>query len=187
MTDFALSSGSICRPYRSPWGAFPTKTFQTASTTATAIALGRPLDCLADTSSNAGFAKAATTPNWFNFVGIAAEACSSGVSSAVTGAKISVWEANPMVEFKAVTKGGVIGSSMIGKRRSMNWDSTLAIAWIDCTVSSNADWRVCVTGLVDGEGDSGGYVAFRFLSRLEGNIGSSVALTSTTPVLAFFG
>ena len=25
MADFTLSSGSICRPFRSPWGAFPIK------------------------------------------------------------------------------------------------------------------------------------------------------------------
>ena len=27
MTDFTLSSGSIMRPHRSPWGAFPTRGF----------------------------------------------------------------------------------------------------------------------------------------------------------------
>jgi hypothetical protein len=126
-------------------------------------------------------------PASFNLVGIAAEAMSSGASSAVQSPSISVWEANPNVEFKAVTKGGTIGSSMMGKRRSMNFDSTLNIAWIDCTVSSNADWRVVVTGIVDGEGDSGGYVSFRFLTQIVDQVGSSIAQTSTSPLLAYFG
>ena len=63
------------------------------------------------------------------------------------------------------------------------------------SASTAADWRVVVTkvlgpmgaGGVVTEGDSGGYVAFRFFPHLEGNIGSSAALTSTSPLLAFFG
>ena len=43
-----------------------------------------------------------------------------------------------------------------------------------------------ITDLINAEGDSGGYVAFKFLSRLTENIGSSIALTSTTAILAFY-
>ena len=186
MADLTLSSGSIARPYRSPWGAFPTRTFPTASTLAAAIKLGQPVSLLlpADTSTNAGAVLGATLPLSFNMVGIAAGSCSSGVSSAVAGPSISVWEANPAVEFKAVTKGGTIGSSLIGKRRSLLFDSTLNIAWIDVTASTATDWRVLVTGLVDGEGDSGGYVSFRFLTATGPQVNSTIL--SSTPLLAFY-
>ena len=59
-----------------------------------------------------------------------------------------------------------------------------------------ADWRVIITGIagengrtgLNGQvGDSGGEVTFRFFQHLEGNIGSSAAITSTTALLAFFG
>lgn len=186
MADFTLSSHSICRPVRSPWGAFPTRTFPTASTLANAIRLGQPVSLLApdDTSTNAGAVLGATLPLSFNLVGVAAQACSSGASSAVSGPSISVWEANPAVEFKAVTKNGTIGSSLIGKRRSLLFDSTLNIAWIDVTASTATDWRVVVTGLVDGEGDSGGYVSFRFLTATGSQINSTIL--SSSPLLAFY-
>lgn len=189
MTDFTLSSGSICRPLRSPWGAFPVRALRTESTMAAAIQIGRPVVLLADASSNTDCIKgvAANTPNYFYIAGIAAEAVSSGTSSGTLSPKVSVWEANPAVEFKAVTKGGTLGSSLVGSRRSLVFDSTLNIAWVDVTGSTAADWRVIVTDLIDSVGDSGGYVAFRFVQSLAGNVASSVALTSTTPVLAFFG
>lgn len=184
MTDFTLSSGSICRPMRSPWGAFPTRSMGVASTLAAAIRIGQPVSLLADTSTNAGNVLGATMPNVINLVGIAAEGISSGASSLVGGNTISVWEANPSVEFKAVTKGGLIGSSLVGKRRSMNWDSTLNIAWIDTTASTATDWRVVVTGIVDGDQDSGGYVAFRFLAETGSQINSTIL--SSSPLLAFY-
>src|SRR3990167_6744117 len=116
MTDFTLSSGSICRPYRSPWGAFPTRTMPTPSTLAATITLGHPVSLLADTSTNAGtlIGVANNAPNMTNLVGIAAEAASTGTSSAVAGPSLSVWEANPAVGVKAVTKLGTIGSSLVG-------------------------------------------------------------------------
>lgn len=188
MTDFTLSSGSNCRPYRSPWGNFATRGFQVASTLAAKVWLGQPVDCLgaADGSSNGHCVKgvAANAPNYLNLVGICAETVSSGVSSAVAGAIISVWEANPAMEFKAVTKGGPLGTSLCGKRRSLVWDSTLNIAWVDVTASTATDWRVVVTGLVDQPGDSGGYVSFRFISRLGEQVNSTIL--SSTPLLAYF-
>jgi hypothetical protein len=44
-----------------------------------------------------------------------------------------------------------------------------------------------VTGLQGQVGDTGGQVTFKFLSRITENTGSSVAITSTTAVLAFHG
>lgn len=195
MADVALSSGSICRPYRSPWGAFPIKHMKPISTNAR-IDVGRVVhtNWTAATSTAGGQIVQSTADNAFMIVGIAASSLAAG-SSGTANSAIPVWEANPNVEFRAFTKGAPLGSSQIGLRRTLHWDSTLAISYVDLSASTAADWRVIVTG-VNGEngvtglkgdpGDTGGEVTFRFLSQLDGNIGSSIALTSTTPLLAFY-
>jgi hypothetical protein len=119
-------------------------------------------------------------------VGVTAEKAIAFTSSAVLGQTIAVWEANPMVEFKATTVGAAQASSCLGLRRSLQYDSTLKIHRIDLTASTATDWRVVITQNLGAEGDSGGYMAFRFLSKLTENIGSSAAITSTTPILAFY-
>lgn len=188
MADFVLSSGSICRPHRSPFGNFPVKTgLLSTGVSSAAIVIGRRLTLDWTGSTTAGLVIASThaiggAP--FMLVGIAAMGASG--STAATRNEIQYWEANPMVEFKAATKGATLQSSNIGQRKKLTRDSTLDIEYVDLTASTAADWRVIITGLVDAEGDSGGYVSFRFLSRLQDNIGSSIAQTSTTPLLAFF-
>jgi hypothetical protein len=159
----------------------------TASTgvSSAAIPLGRKVTLDWSGSTSCQRIKASTAENTFFLVGIAASALSG--STAVAGTECSVWEANPMVEFRANTKGALLASSNVGLRKKLMFDSTLGIEYVDLTASTAADWRVVITGLIDNEGDSGGAVSFRFLSRLTENIGSSVALTSTSPILAFFG
>lgn len=185
MTDFTLSSGSICRPHRSPWGAFPTRGMAVSSgVSSAAILTGRPvtLDYTeAGNSTVAMYVKASTADNTFYLVGIAAESQSG--TTAVIGTPIEVWEANPMVEFKAVTKGAVLSSSKVGLTATLHWDSTLTIAYVDLSGSTGTDHRVVVTDLIDAQGDSGGYVAFRFIgnSRQQGS-----TLNSSTPYLAFY-
>src|SRR5690348_3414542 len=102
MTDYALSSGSICRPYRTPWGAFVSRSMQLSSgVSSAAINLGRrvTLDFTeAGNTSNASHVKASTAINHFYCVGIAAETQQG--SSAVEGTPMMVWEANPMQEFR---------------------------------------------------------------------------------------
>ena len=130
----------------------------------------------------------------FQTVGITAEKSSAFTSSAVAPPRVSIWEANPNVEFKAITKGAALGSSSLGLRRALAWDSTLKVHYVDMTASTATDWRVVVTRNLGypggaspaGEGDSGGYVAFRFLTKLNENIGTSAAVVSTLPVLAFY-
>lgn len=185
MADFTLSSGSVCRPFRSPWGAFPTQTFGVSTGVSSAtIHIGRPvtLDFTeAGNTSNAAFVKASSADGTFYLAGIAAEQAAG--SSAVAGTQISVWEANPMVEFKAVTKAGTLQSSQVGLTKTLHWDSTLNIAYVDLSASTAADHRVVVTKLIDQQGDSGGYVAFRFISdaRYQGS-----TVNSSTPYLAFY-
>lgn len=186
MTDFTLSSGNICRPYRSPWGHFPTRAFAVSSgVSSAAIAVGRPvtLDYTeAGNTSNAAYVKASTGDNTFYLAGIAAEAASgSSAVNAVT--TISVWECNPMVEFQAVTKAGTLQSSQVGLTKTLHWDSTLAIAYVDLSASTAADHRVVVTQLLGAQGDSGASVAFRFIGNRREQ-GSTI--NSSTPFLAFY-
>ena len=183
-TDFSLSSGSYARPHRSPWGAFPVRTMPISTgVSSAAIAVGRRVT-LDWTSTQAGQVKGATSENTFFLVGLAASPVSG--STATRGNDISVYEANPLVEFKAVTKGATLDLAQVGLHKKLMRDSTLDIEYVDLSASTAADWRVVITGLIDGVGDSGGYVSFRFLSRLTENTGSSVAITSTSPVLAFY-
>lgn len=185
MADFTLSSGSICRPLRSPWGAFPTRSFGVSTGVSSAtIHVGRPvtLDYTeADNTTNTQYIKGSTADNTFYLTGIAAEEASG--TGYPAGTEISVWECNPLVEFKAVTKGANLGSSQVGLTKTLHWDSSLSIAYVDLTASTAADHRVVITDLVDAQGDSGGYVAFRFLAnpRRQGS-----TINSSTPYLAFY-
>lgn len=185
MADFSLSSGNTIRPYRSPWGAFPTRTFGVSTGVSSAtIHLGRPvtLDYTeAGNTSNAAFVKASSADNTFYLAGIAAEQASG--STAVAGTAISVWECNPMVEFRAVTKGAALASSQVGLTKTLHWDSTLNIGYVDLTASTASDHRVVVTQLLDAQGDTGGAVAFRFISDRRDQ-GSTI--NSSTPFLAFY-
>lgn len=190
MADKTLSSGDICRPHRSPWGNFPTRDFQISTGISTAaINLGQPLTLDWTGSTTAGkvlpsTAAAAGPQAMFMSVGIAAQTISG--STATTSTPCSVWECNPMVEFRAVTKNGVLASSIIGLHKSIAWDSTLKITYVDLIDSTKANYRAVITDLIDNEGDSGGYVTFRYLSRITENVGSSIAITSTTAILAFY-
>lgn len=185
MADITLSSGSIARPYRTPWGAFNTRTFGVSTGVSSAtIHAGRPvtLDYTeAGNTTNAAFVKASTADNTFYLAGIAAEQASG--STAVAGTPISVWECNPMAEFQAHTKGAALASSQVGLTKKLAWDSTLNIAFVDLTASTATDHRVVVTQLIDAAGDTGGRVAFRFISDARSQ-GSTV--NSSTPYLAFY-
>jgi len=78
---------------------------------------------------------------------------------------VTIYEANPLCEFVANTKGAAVASSHVGSARTLAWDSTLSIAYVDLGASTAADNRVIVTGLHNCEiGDTGGQVTFKFLS-----------------------
>ena len=185
MADFTLSSGSICRPYRSPWGAFPVRSFGVSTgTSSNGVLVGRrvTLDFIeAGNSSVNQYIKGSTAPNHFYLTGVAAENQNASTSAIATPA--SVWECNPLVEFKAVTKGDVLQSSQVGLTKKLMFDSTLNIEYVDLTASTASDHRVVITQLIDNQGDSGGYVAFRFLPN-RADQGSTVL--SSTPFLAFY-
>jgi hypothetical protein len=189
MAEITLSSGSVCRPFRTPWGAFNTRSyFVSTGVSSAAIHVGRPvtLDYTeAGMTTNAGYVKASTADNTFYLVGIAASAA-SGSTATVGVTDVQVYEANPLAEFQANTKGGAVSSSLVGTPRTLHWDSTLNIAYVDITGSTAADFRVVVTQApLTGysQSDTGAPVAFRFISNRREQ-GSTI--NSSTPFLAFY-
>ena len=185
MTDFVLSSGNVCVPFRAPWGAFTTKSYGLSTgVSSAAIARGRlvTLDYTeAGASTNSAFVKGSTGDNFFYAVGIAAEG--SAATGTPAGTMLAVYEANPFVEFAAVTKGANLSNSIVGRTATLHRDSTLDIQYVDLSGSTAADHRVVVTQLIDAQGDSGGKVAFRFISDRRDQ-GSTI--NSSTPFLAFY-
>lgn len=175
MTDIALSGGDIIRPYRSPWGATPTKGFKLSTGISSAtIYLGSVVqldmgstsfnDCIIPVALSSG----SLNPTAASVVGVAAEgpgATAGGVSSTNSqGTVIPVWECNPMTEFRARTRFGLLNSTIVGTIKELTRDSTLHIDLVNLRGSSLATPAACViiTGLLDNSGDSGGAVTFRF-------------------------
>lgn len=192
MAQYTPSSGDTVRPHRSPWGNYPTRHFSLLSTAA-ALVKGTLMTLNIGGSSAVECAIPSTGAGGlgaFSIVGFAAQDSSAATSSAVAGDVIPVWEANPFSEFRAVTKGGAMASSNIGLRKALAYDSTLKITYVDLTASTATDWRVVVTQnlhALTGHslGDSGCYVAFRFLTSLGEQIGSTT-IQSSSPLLAFY-
>ncbi len=169
MVDFVLSSGNICRPYRSPWGNFPTRGFALSSgISSNAIQLGRIVGLDVNTDANARkilpSSQTAGVVMSTAIVGVAAEAAVGPGSTNSSGTIISVWECNPNVEFRAHTRGATLQSSQIGKYKAIEWDSTLTIHLINLSNSTAINVRAVITQHIDALGDSGGAVAFRFIS-----------------------
>jgi len=188
MTDFVLSSGNIMRPYRSPWGAFPTRGFALSTgISSNAIILGRIVGLDVNTDSNASqilpSSQTAGVVMSTAIVGVAAEGAVGPGSTNTRGTVISVWEANPLIEFRANTQGANLGSSQVGKTKALVWDSTLTIHKVDLSNSTLINVRCVVTQLLDNEGDSGGAVAFRFIANTPPAADSTVSRS----VLAFYG
>lgn len=193
MAQYTPSSGDYCRPYRSPWGAFPTRGYQPISTSLR-LSPGQLMTQGAAGSTDrhrviADVTAAQAGQAAVNIVGICAETyAATPNSSATTPNAISVWEANPNVEFIAVNSG-ICASSNIGKRMPLVWDSTLRIEMIQVAISTATDSRVLITGILPGktgnvDGDSGTYSIFRFMTHLGDQVGSTVM--SSSPLLAFY-
>lgn len=163
MAQITLSTGSKVRPYRSPWGAFPTRGMPVSTGTSSLAIINGGLVKLDDRTSTCQHrifmstgASAIIAEDLV--VGIAAENSSAAVDTV-----ISVWEANPLVEFRAQTKGAALSGANVGAAFSLGWDSTLNIVFVDLADSTATNQRVIVTELLDAVGDTNGAVAFRFL------------------------
>ena len=171
MADYALNSGDFIRPHKSPWGAFPARSCKLSTGISTnVIKVGQVVgldtdstayrDCVKPVPQSSG----SLEPVAASIVGIAAEGSTSMGSQNAQGTVISVWEANPNVEFRARTRFGLLNSTIVGTHKEIHRDSTLGIDVISLRASSLATPANCVivTGLLDASGDSGGAVTFKF-------------------------
>jgi hypothetical protein len=150
MAQFDLSSGHGPAPYKSPFGQTPI--FGGLEVAASTFRAGNIVEQAATTNSHR---IRFMSTNSTTIVGIAAAPASSVLDTVLT-----VYEANPLVEFKAAVKE-TIASTLVGARRSWAYDSTLGIHYIDQNATGAS---VVITGLITDIGTSNGLVSFRFLS-----------------------
>lgn len=173
MADNTPSSGSLIRPHRSPWGAFPTRHFPIVANST--FLAGRLVEqsTIASTASHriADMSSLST-----RIVGVVAESA----GSSVVDTERPVWEANPFLEFRGFAKG-TLASSNIGASYSFAYDSTLGIHYVDLANSSAADQRCQITELLNTAGDTNGEVVFKF--RTEDGLATS---TGRGFILAYF-
>lgn len=168
MADITPTSNSWPYPYRTPWGAAHTVSYR--ESTAQSFRLGYLLQSDTAVSTSAHRVVTASTLSTA-LIGIAAEKASSAIDTF-----IPVWEANPMTEFVWQTKEA-LASTMIGAARSIGFDSTLNIYYINAN-SSEAEARLTITGFFDAIGDTNGRVIARF--RREGVRASSNSTVSAS-------
>ena len=188
MADITPTAGDYMRPFRSPWGNFPTRQMPLSTgISSNAIYIGSVVGLdSATTNGQSQIVPSSLTSNTVvstQIVGVAAEgpATTSPSSTNVAGTMIPVWEANPNVEFKARTRNGLLNSTLIGSYHTILWDSTLHIFLVNVGASSaTTPVSVVITEMIDNPGDSGGAVAFRFCPR------DPTSSLSTANVLAFY-
>ena len=172
MADITPTAGDTVRPHKSPWGAFPTRSMKYSTGISSAVVRVGQLVVLdtGSTSYTDCITPCAVSSNTLNpaagtIVGFAAENSTSMGNQNAQGTVVPVWEANPLVEFRARTRGGLLNSTIVGQPKELTRDSTLNIDLVDLkSASSLATPAKCVivTGLLDNSGDSGGAVTFRF-------------------------
>lgn len=196
MADFALSSAMTMKPWRSPWGAFPVRNMPLSTGISSNIIYKGSVvsldpnssvyqHCIVPSSQASSGGVIAST--WVVGVAAAGPATAEGKSDTnAQGTLIPVWEANPLVEFVANTKGASnannLASTLVGTYRELVWDSTLncAFVWNGASCLATPMNRVVVTQLIDNIGDSGGRVAFKFCAK------DPTSSLSTANLLAFF-
>lgn len=171
MADFTLNSGDFVRPWKSPWGAFPSRSMKLSTgISSNTIKVGQLVgldtgstaytDCIIPITQSSR----SLNPGAGTIVGFAAENSTAMGAQTAQGTVVPVWEAHPSVEFRARTRFGLLNSTIVGTAKELHRDSTLGIDVVNLSVSSLATPANCViiTGLLDASGDSGGAVTFRF-------------------------
>lgn len=186
MTDITPTAGDFMRPHRSPWNSFPTRGMPISTGISSNIiyvgaVVGLDLntsttgDCIVPSSMTSN--TVVSTAN----VGVAAENPASPSSTNVARSTIPVWECNPLVEFRARSRHGVLASTNVGAPYTILWDSTLHIHLVNLGAScATTPVYVTVTELIDNVGDSGGLVAFKFVSK------DPTSSLSTANTMAFY-
>lgn len=173
MADIALNAGDFVRPYRSPWGAFPTRSCKLSTGISSATVRVGQLVVL-DTGSTAyrdciipaTQSSRSIEPAAASVVGFAAENSTAAGAQTAQGTVIPVWDANPNIEFVGRTRFGLLNSTIVGTTKELHRESTLNIDVVNLSASSLATPANCVivTGLIDAAGDSGGRVSFKFIT-----------------------
>ena len=187
MADITPTAGDFIRPYRTPWGGFPVRSIGLSTgISSNAINIGQVVQLDPNTATNGNLiVPSSLTSNTVvstGIVGIAAENSTAIGNQNAQFTKVPVWDACPLVEFRARTRNGLLQSTLVGSNNhSILWDSTLKIHLINVGASSaTTPVNVCITELLDNVGDSGGAVAFSFIAR------DATSSLSTANVLAFY-
>lgn len=187
MADITPTAGDFVRPYRTPWGGFPIRSIGLSTgISSNTINVGMVVQLDPNTATNGNLiVPSSLTSNTVvstGIVGIAAENSTATGGQTAQFAKVPVWDACPLVEFRARTRNGLLQSTLVGSNNhSILWDSTLKIHLINVGASSaTTPVNVCITELLDNVGDSGGAVAFSFIAR------DATSSLSTANVLAFY-
>lgn len=163
MGQNTASSASGIRPYRSPYGSFPTRNYpERADST---FHLGNCVEPSTVGSSQSHRIELMSSLS-SNILGVAAETASGTADN-----MIPVYEARPELEFKGWVKE-IIASSLTWADRSIVYDSTLGIHYLAVNASAT-DQRAVITEIgstlggpeqqLAGIGDTDGYVAFKFI------------------------
>lgn len=171
MADITPNSGDFVRPWKSPWGAFPTRSMKLSTgISSNTIKVGQLVgldtgstaytDCIVPVLQSSG----SLNPGAGTIVGFAAENSTANGALTAQGSVIPVWDANPNIEFRARTRFGLLNSTLVGTTKELHRDSTLGIEMVSLRASPLATPANCVivTGLIDAPGDSGGAVTFKF-------------------------
>jgi hypothetical protein len=171
MADYPLSAGDYIRPWKSPWGAFPSRSVKLSTGISSntikigdIVALDTDSTAFRDCIKPVPQSSNSLNPVAASIVGVASFNSTAIGNATAQGTVVSVWDANPMVEFRAKTRFGLLNSTLVGTSKELHRDSTLGIVVVNLATSSLATPANCVqiTGLIDNSGDSGGAVSFRF-------------------------
>lgn len=186
MTDITPTAGDYIKPHKTPWGSFPIRSVKLSTgISSNTIVIGQVVGLdVNSTSFQDCIVPSSLTSNTIvstAIVGIAMENSTALGNNNAQGTFVPVCEANPMVEFRARTRNGLLNSTIVGQTKSLLWDSTLGITYVNVGGdSATTPVHVVVTGLIDNSGDSGGLVTFKFCAR------DPQSSLSTATVLAFF-
>ena len=187
MADITPGAADYIRPHRSPWGSFPIRSMGLSTgISSVVINYGMLVSLDVNTATNGNLIVPSSLTS--NTVVSTAIVGIAGINSTALGqltaqfSQVPVYDANPMVEFRARTRNGLLASTLVGSNNhSILWDSTNKIHLINAGASSaTTPVNVVITELIDNVGDSGGAVAFKFVPR------DATSSLSTANVLAFY-
>ena len=158
-TNHTISSGDYIRPYRSAYGQ--EHILSLGESTAQSFVYGDILE--QDSKVSTGFHRAAvavrsnSTITSTSIIGVAAAPASS-----VTDQTVIFFSATHENTFWARTINGTLASTNVGGFYGLAKDTTNNVTLVDLANAASTSQRVCITGLIDGLGDSGGAVTFKF-------------------------